>query len=213
MRLTLLTAESPDARRGGKVPATMAVPPARKPAAPRPDLDRPWEAGDSIPLPEAVHRDGDSAWALWNEVAGEHERPFAETGPMTQPPGMSAEEIGWSPTVPAGGKPLPHSARHDEQVFTLEAAMLVARRNNRVCPRPERWNEFVALLPPRKTLRGWAQPPVAPTGAAWPVTAHLTKRLCFREQIEWAERAGVLESAIAFMQSLPEDEWLHMGED
>ena len=191
----------------------MALPPSRKPAPPRKGLDRPWEAGDSIPVPEAIHSDGDSAWELWNEVAGEHEKRFADTAPLTQPPGMSPEEIGFSPTVPSRGRSLPGTSRPAEPVFTLEAAMLVARRNNRVCPRPERWNAFMKLLPARKTLRGWAQPPVPPTGAAWAVTAHLTKRLCFREQIEWAERAGVLENVMAFMQSLSEDEWLHMGED
>jgi hypothetical protein len=51
------------------------------------------------------------------------------------------------------------------------------------------------------------------TGNAWSETPPLTKRLCFREQIEWAEKQGVLENAIAFMQSMPETDWLHMGED
>ena len=51
------------------------------------------------------------------------------------------------------------------------------------------------------------------TGPAWNVTPPLTKRLCFREQIEWAESQGVLESAVAFMQAMSEEEWLHMGED
>ena len=45
------------------------------------------------------------------------------------------------------------------------------------------------------------------------VTPSLTKRLCFREQVEWAERAGSLEAVMAFMQSMAEEEWLHMGED
>lgn len=192
----------------------MPFPSSRKPGA-RKDLDRPWEAGDSIPLPEAVHSDGDSAWALWNEVKNQQEGRFADTAPLTQPPGMSSEEVAWAPTLPAGGRlpRLPKAAREAQPLFTLDAAMLVARRNNRVCPRPERWNAFTAMLPPRKTLRGIAQPPMPPTGAAWAVTPALTKRLCFREQVEWAERAGVLEAVMAFMQSMSEEEWLHMGED
>lgn len=178
-------------------------------------LDRPWEAGDPIPVPEAVHKDGDSAWALWNEVAQQHERRFADTAPLTRPPGMSSEEAAWAPTLPPPGTAAARKTqrrKEAEPLFTLEAAMLVARRNNRVCPRPQRWDEFTAMLPVRKTLRGVQQPPVAATGAAWAVTPPLTKRLCFREQIEWAERAGALESIMAFMQSLPEEEWLHMGE-
>ncbi|HEY8359826.1 MAG TPA: hypothetical protein VIL30_20415, partial [Ramlibacter sp.] len=82
-----------------------------------------------------------------------------------------------------------------------------------VCPRPERWAQFSALLPARKTLRGTQQAPAPITGPAWAVTPPLTKRLCFREQIEWAESQGVLENAMAFMQALPEEDWLHMGED
>ena len=69
------------------------------------------------------------------------------------------------------------------------------------------------LLPAKTSLRGRQQPPAPPTGRAWAVTPPLTKRLCFREQIEWAESAGVLEAVMAFMQSMPEEEWLHMGED
>lgn len=188
------------------------------PAPPKPgrrgDLDRPWLPGDPIPAPEATHSDGDSAWELWNEVAQQQERRFADTAPQTQPPGMAPEEVAWALTQPAGGAARRKAARKPEQpLFTLEAALLVARRNNRVCPRPQRWDEFTALLPARKTLRGQQQPPAAATGRAWAVTPPLTKRLCFREQIEWAERAGVLESVMAFMQSMTEEEWLHMGEE
>jgi hypothetical protein len=180
-------------------------------------LDRPWEPGDPIPAPEAVHKDGESGWALWQEAAALQERRFAETAPMSRPPELAPDQAAWAPTQPAsargaaGRKPSPPA--DTQPLFTLESAMLVARRNNRVCPRPHKWDDFMALLPARKTLRGSAQPPAPPTGAAWGVTPSLTKRLCFREQIEWAERAGVLEDVMAFMQSMAEEEWLHMGED
>jgi hypothetical protein len=195
----------------------MAFPSSKNTAARRSSLDRAWEAGDSIPAAEALHHDGDSGWALWTEIAQQHERRFAETVPVTQPPGMSPEEIGWAATQPAGGVlparlPLPRRSA-EKPLFTLEGAMLVARRNNRVCPRPQRWDAFMQLLPPKKTLRGTQQPPAPATGAAWAVTPSLTKRLCFREQIEWAERAGALEAVMAFMQSMSEADWLHMGED
>ena len=182
----------------------------------RHDLDRPWEPGDTIPAPEAVHSDGDTAWALFNEISQQHEQRFADTAPMTQPPSLRPEEVSWAATLPASAAAiLPRlvpPARKEAQV-TLEAAMLLARRNNRVCPRPARWTEFTALLPVRKTVRGSQQPPAPATGAAWAITPSLTKRLCFREQVEWAESQGVLGQAMAFMQSMSEDEWLHMGED
>ena len=161
-------------------------------------------------MPEAVLKDSESVWALWNEATQLHDRKFMPTAPMTVPGRL---DQGWAATQPAGSQGRPAALHKPQPLFTLESAMLVARRNNRVCPRPERWNEFSKLLPPRKTLRGTQQPPVAVTGPAWIVTPALTKRLCFREQIEWAESQGVLESVVAFMQAMSEEEWLHMGED
>jgi hypothetical protein len=192
----------------------MAFPP-RKSSGTKDDLDRPWVVGDSIPAPEAVVKDGDSAWALFDELSKQQERKFAETEHMSAPDRLPSEDHSWAPTRPAGSehRQARPARRDDQPLFTLEAAMLVARRNNRVCPRPERWAAFVELLPPRKTVRGMQTPPAAPLGPAWSATPPLTKRLCFREQVEWADKQGVLENAIAFMQSMPETDWLHMGED
>lgn len=187
-------------------------PPKKKPAG-KDDLDRPWVPGDSIPAAEAVHNDNESGWDLWNEATQVHERKFMPTAPMSVPAKLSGENPDWAATQPAGSQSRPAVPQKSQPLFTLESAMLVARRNNRVCPRPERWNELSKLLPPRKTLRGAQQPPVPVTGPAWMVTPALTKRLCFREQIEWAETQGVLENVVAFMQSMSEQEWLHMGED
>lgn len=197
----------------------MANPP-KKPAPKGKDLNQAWEAGDPIPAPEAMHSDGESAWALFNELSRQQEHKFAETAPMTQPPPhLTPEERSWAATLPAGSAghlaaAKPKKPRRDSQpLYTLDSAMLMARRNNRVCPRPARWDELSKLLPARRTVRGNQQPPAPATGAAWAATPSLTKRLCFREQIEWAEREGALETIMTFMQSMSEDEWLHMGED
>jgi hypothetical protein len=187
----------------------MATPSSKKPAKDR--LDLPYTAGDSIPVPLAVEG-GESVWALWSEVNKQHENRYADTAPATESMRPSpSENPGWAKTQPM--QKAPPRRREAQPLFTLEGAMLVARRNNRVCPRPDRWQQMFALLPPRKTLRGMQQPPVPPTGAAWAVTPPLTKRLCFREHIEWAEAQGVLESIMGLMQTMAEADWLHMGED
>lgn len=192
---------------------------ASKPPVPKNELDVPYLHGDLIPVPEAVEKHGESVWALFNEISREHENRFADTAPASGPMKLAASETGgWAQTRPmdsgAGRTATPRRSQAQSQaLFTLDAAMLVARRNNRVCPRPQSWEKLSALLAPRKTMRGLQQPPAPMTGAAWAVTPSLTKRLCFREQIEWAERQGVLESIMAFMQALPEEDWLHMGED
>lgn len=192
-----------------------SAPKSPSPSPTKDVLDTPYIPGDKIPVPEAVEG-GESAWALWSEENEVHERRFADTAPASVEMMRQGEDSpGWAqtqPGSPAGLAPAPRR-REEKPLFTLEAAMLVARRNNRVSPRPQRWQELHAMLPPRKTLRGVQQPPAPPTGPAWAVTPPLTKRLCFREHIEWAERQGVLESVMAFMQMMPEEDWLHMGED
>ena len=40
------------------------------------------------------------------------------------------------------------------------------------------------------------------TGAAWSLTAPLTKRLCFREQIEWADRKSKKEVEVTKVEWL-----------
>jgi hypothetical protein len=187
----------------------------KSPRRPGSDLDAPYVAGDAIPAAEAVEKHGDSAWQLFHELNQQHEARFADTAPASTYHRMNTEDVAWAQTQPmakagagAGRRPVDGAP-----LFTLESAMLVARRNNRVCPRPERWQELFALLPPRQTRRGVQQPPAPIVGAAWAVTPPLTRRLAFREHIEWAEREGVLENVMAFMQSMPEGDWLHMGED
>jgi hypothetical protein len=191
----------------------MASTPPKIPAATKVDLDRAWLPGDSIPLAEAVQKDTESVWALWNEATQQQDRRFAPTAPMSVPAPLSADKHAWAATQPQGSQPAALAPRPVPPLYTLESALLMARRNNRVCPRPERWSAFCALLPSRKTLRGTLPPPAAITGGAWAVTPPLTKRLTFREQLEWADREGVLEVAVEFLQALSEPDWLHMGED
>jgi len=185
-------------------------PPRRAPG----DLEAPYVAGDAIPAPEAVEG-GESAWALWSEVNRQHDARFADTAPASELMRPPSDSGAWAQTQPMRARqPLPQSSPlHAEPLFTLDAAMLVARRNNRVSPRPDRWLELWALLPPRRTPRGQQPPPPPPTGGAWKLTSALTKRLCLREHIEWADSQGVLEEVIAFLLALSEEDWLHMGED
>jgi hypothetical protein len=191
----------------------MAPNPPKTPAPKKGYLDRAWVPGDSIPLTEAVQKDTESAWALWTEATQQQDRRFAPTAPMSMPMPLSADKRAWAATQPHDSPPAVPVRREPQPLYTLESAVLMARRNNRVCPRPERWTSFYALLPSRKTLRGTLPPPAPITGGGWAVTPSLTKRLTLREQLEWAEREGVLETAVEFLQTLDEPDWLHMGEE
>jgi hypothetical protein len=90
---------------------------------------------------------------------------------------------------------------------TVEQALNVARGNNRVCPMPPQWKtlfELMQTLAPPQSI-----PPLVIDGAAWNIVPAMQKRLRLREQIEWAERLGILKPVFAFLRGLPEDDWLH----
>ncbi len=185
-------------------------------------LDTPYTPGDTIPAPDVVEQAGETAWEMWSEIESQHQRRFADTAPASEPMNLDTEERGWARTVPGGmlkgakGPKKPGAAAPPEPKLTVESVMLVARKNNRVCPNPQQWDAFCARLT-EAAGRGGAKVrehlPAAATGAAWSVTPPLTKRLCFREQIEWAGRHDVLEHAMVFVQGLPETDWLHMGQE
>lgn len=190
-----------------------AAPKTPPPSRPAPEFDLHAALGEKLPAPEVIEQNGESVWALWSEVNKQHENRFADTAPASTLQRPSVDP-GWAKTQPMEVPvTLKQRAVEAQPLFTLEAAMLVARRNNRVCPRPERWQEMHGLLPARRTPRGVQQPPAPPLGPAWTITAPLTKRLLFREHVEWAEAQGVLENIMSFMQQMPESDWLHMGED
>lgn len=193
----------------------MAKPPSKPGSDKRPKtaLDLPYQYGDLIPKPEVVEREGDSAWAMFKELADQHDAKFADTvigGPVA-PFAPSTQDPAYAPTKPMG---LPSTKDSERPApipkLTLDIVMVEARRKNRVCPRPRRWQQLYDLLPNKQVVNGQAQPAPPVIGASWNSVAPLGKRLCFREHLEWAERHGVLIQVFALMKSLTEEEWFHM---
>ena len=147
---------------------------------------------------EAIEKDTDSAWALWQEANAKVEGGDPRYA-KTEPAGLA----GTKPAQPAGAAFVPH-----EKAVTVEEAMLIARKNNRVVPRPVRWHEMFAMIPGKEEAR----PPPPITGKAWNTTTSLAKRNCLREQLDWAASRGALGELVSFLQALPESDWLHMDE-
>jgi hypothetical protein len=179
----------------------------RKPRAGRKDSSQdPYGHGDPIPAPDADERDTDSIWDLWHKTHKAHEAGFAETAPATV--GASPEHV-FAPTQPVGlGRaPAPMPTRAPK-ALTLQDAMVEARRNNRVCPKPERWKQLYEMLPQRTAT----QPTPPLLGVSWNATPSLSKRMCLREHLAWAEAKGALPELLAFLKDLPEEDWHHMGD-
>lgn len=175
-------------------------PPPKKPSRPG-DLSRPMELGEPLPVPEVVEKDTDTSWALFQALQEDPSRvDFAETrrsgpGPLEATPSSPSTRPPAGPAAPLPGP-------------TLDDAMFEARRNNRVCPLPPYWNRLYGLLP-NKT----AKEPLPPVpAAAWGTTPALNKRICLRNQLEWAHAQGALVQVFAYLRALPEDKWQHMGD-
>jgi hypothetical protein len=180
-----------------------------------PSLDLPHVLGDPVPVPDAIEDDSDTAWAMWSEAAAKHEARFADTAPASMP--MSARNASYAKTEPAPlaqgsiRKPFSGSPRTAE-ILSIDDVIVEARRNNRVCPQPEIWQQLHDMLGATASAvhGGQVQPPL--TGAAWNRTPALAKRMCFRDQLEWADVHGCLQPVMTFLRGLPEEQWYHMGE-
>src|SRR5215212_7515024 len=109
----------------------------------RSEFGLPYAAGDRIPSADAVEKDTESAWALWSNAAEAHEAKFADTEPASAGL-LGASDPQYAKTEPAplqGSGAQPSERAAVATPVTVELVMVEARRNNRVCPKPERWLE------------------------------------------------------------------------
>jgi hypothetical protein len=185
--------------------ATSNTPPSSTPPSGDPhsytDLDRAEAA-------RAEEEDTDSAWARFEALSSDAE--FNPTAPMSIPSPLGQRDRAYASTEPAsleragGVAPTPPPRR-----ITVTEAMDEARRNRRVCPGQEAWTQLYDMLPnKRQSGRNWEPaPPV--TGLAWELTPAISKRMCLRDHVEWAEKHGCLNAVFAFLKSLPEEAWHH----
>lgn len=151
----------------------------------------------TMPCPEAKEG-GPSMWELWQAESRRLDLAFARTQPPDAAPRAAA-------SVPAPNEPELSSARR----LSADLLMTVARRNNRMCPRPGPWTQLYQLLEGHR-FEDLQPPPVA--ASRWPNLSPLEKRLRFREHVRWAARHGRLKQVASFMGGMAEADWLHLGE-
>jgi hypothetical protein len=143
--------------------------------------------------PAALEDISEDAWLEFQKLQQSREGQFAPTRPMTGIAPLTGD-------APQTARPAPGSVSVDQ-------ALQLTRRNNRVCPMPERWRDMFDLM--ASIAPGKALPPVVIDGAAWSVVPPMQKRIRLREQLEWAERLGLLDPVFRFLQDLPDEGWLH----
>jgi hypothetical protein len=94
----------------------------------------------------------------------------------------------------------------------LQALIIYAQSEGRVCPMPSQWNALWELLPDRSRVGyGW-KPALPLILAAWWETSVVSKRQRLAEHIDWAAEHGALLEVEKFLRDLPEVHWLHEGE-
>jgi hypothetical protein len=171
--------------------------------------------GETVPGGDVRELGDETGWQEWNQALEQSDRQFAHTAPMTAPAPAELGDPRYAKTRPAS---LPATrdgpgtgAERKRRPLTSDVVMVEARKNNRVCPRPRRWAELFGLF--AQWVDDGADLPSPPlTGDSWARTPALAKRMAFRAQIEWSEKAGCIDKLFDYVKALPEDEWFHMGE-
>jgi hypothetical protein len=171
----------------------------------QPDFDETYIFNDPIPVAEATEKNSDTTWALWTDLVATDNIGFADTVPMAAPAAVPR----LPPALPGSR---PKVQRASQARTTLEAVLLEAKRNNRVCPQPANWQQLYQMLTVRsqRDCSGLPSPP--PVGTSWLDTPPLTKRSFFRDHVEWAAAHDCIEDMFASLTKLQESHWYHMGE-
>ena len=171
-----------------RTPARSASPPRKEPVRPAEDWLQPSASTE-------VQEGGESMWDAWQEESRRMDLAFADTQPSDVAPLADSSR-------PAPGEPGP------SEHWSAFNVLALARRGNRVCPRPLLWSALYVLL--EGDRHSDLRPPPQP--ATWATQSNLQRRLHFHEHIEWADRHGKLDVLARYIAALAEPDWVHMGE-
>jgi hypothetical protein len=101
--------------------------------------------GDRATAPMALEENSHSAWQRFEDLLSAQEMQFDATKQATQPP----QAEGFQATQPMDALPgiVAPQQRQPQRAINIDEVMVLARRNNRACPRPDQWMAFHRLLP------------------------------------------------------------------
>jgi hypothetical protein len=168
---------------------------------------------DRNDVPDGNESGSDTTWALWQEAnKPPPDTNFHSTQPPSIPMPLPDGDPRYAQTVPQGlvKDTTPSPLKSSAQNVTLTQALTEARRSNRVCPQPQAWKKLYEMLPGKRQDGGKWEPPPPLTGTAWAATPSISKRMCLRDHLEWADRHGCLDAIHAYLKGLPESDWHYM---
>lgn len=143
---------------------------------------------DLGPLPDVCESNSETTWKMFLELQAQDSCRFMQT----QPSALA---------------PLGDASGQATRMLAVDEVMYEVRRYNRVCPVEAQWRILGQLL--REAGEG---APEALAGPDFRRTPPLARRSRVREQVEWAAQHGMLREAFSFFSSLPEGDWVHMGD-
>lgn len=91
----------------------------------------------------------------------------------------------------------------------LQSLITFCRRDQRVCPQPQRWQMLWEMLPNRRQVDGRWQPSPPLILAAWHFSSDGEKMRRLDEHLEWAERHGAIDAVADYLHNLDEGDWHH----
>jgi hypothetical protein len=180
---------------------------AAKPRSPHSDKSpgtEPYGAYDPIPVPDAVEKNSETSWALFQELQAREQARYADTVPLTVP-GAGAQAA--TAAARQQIRPAPVAA-----ASALEKMLQECRRANRVCPAPEHWSRLRETLAARLGAGDEKALPPAWGAQEWERTTPLARRLAFRSFVEKSAELGVAGELLLGIRALREEDWHHMGE-
>jgi hypothetical protein len=95
---------------------------------------------------------------------------------------------------------------------TLKETLEMVRKNTRICPQPDKWNELYKLLPNRNMVNGGWEQALPFILAAWWDTSGIIKQIRLKAHIERANEHECLDVVCRYLECLSEKDWFHVGE-
>jgi hypothetical protein len=93
-----------------------------------------------------------------------------------------------------------------------ESLYVYSSDKGRVCPLADKWQELWGMLPGRRQVGGSWEPPLPLILGAWNYTSNSEKLLRLNEHIRWADKHGMINEVGAYLRSLPDSDWHHLGD-
>ena len=95
---------------------------------------------------------------------------------------------------------------------SLDALLEYVKEQGRVCPVPTRWNQLFEMLPNRVHTSTARDPALPLILSGWHLSSNLEKMVRLASHVRSADKHGVLDGVDAFLRSLPETDWHHLGD-